>query len=514
MSAPPDFARSLEEARRLLAADSAGEAANLLRALAARRPEDDEIWQVLADCHKVLGDQAAELDACERALAIEPVLWWLRMRAAEIHAGRGELAEAAAHYEIVSNDRPQYVKPALRLARVCGRLGDARREAAAWTRVAALEPDNAEARKRLAALRSRVRQDPSVAPPPSPTPMSSWGLLKDWKRSAQAHEEAGDFEAAKPYWRRVLELDPDDIDAPERLALAEIIAGEDAGATGKTQRVIVLGNCQSYPMAACLRALNPEIKVAAISWAEVRSTAQIERLLTIVQEVGTVLVQPVDQPRVQRLTADALAGRVARCVQFPRIQFTGFHPDAMRMLGPGLTGLIGEWHSALIMAGYRMGLPEARTQDLFNAYIYGALGYFDESGKSANFLEARSRALGWSLRLETWPRPFVHLPNHPRVEAMMEVARKAGALLGIEIDPQAATPADPFLRAGEWPVYPEIGKRLGLPGRMQFARPGRPDQVFGLEEAIAWCYARYARSSGDPLRRVDPIIEILKAEGV
>ena len=74
MSAPPDFARSLGEARRLLAADSAGEAANLLRALAARRPADAEIWQVLADCHKVLGDQAAELDACERALAIEPVL--------------------------------------------------------------------------------------------------------------------------------------------------------------------------------------------------------------------------------------------------------------------------------------------------------------------------------------------------------------------------------------------------------------------------------------------------------
>ena len=503
-----------------MAEGGAGAAADLLQGLATLHPENADVWRALADCHQVLGDQAAELEACERALAIEPGVWWLRMRAAEIHAWRGELGEAAAHYEIVSAARPHHVKPALRLARVCGRLGDARREAAAWTRVAALQPDNAEARQSLAALRSLLRRHPPAARPPSPMPRSSWGLLKYWRRSAQAHEEAGDFEAAEPYWRRVLELDPGDMDAPERLALAEIIPGGVAAPSSKAQSVIVLGNCQSYPMAACLRALNPEIKVAALTWAEVRSTAQMERLLTIVDEVGAVLVQPVNSPRVQRLSAGALAVRVAHCVQFPRIQFTGFHPDAVRALGRGETGLIGEWHSALIMAAYGMGLSEVRAQDLFNAYIYGALGYFDEYGKAALFLEATGGALGWDLssELKTWPRPFVSVPNHPRIEVMMDLARGACARLGIEVDPEAAAPPDPFLRSGAWPVYPEIAKRMGLAGRMQFFPTSKPGCVFDLEDAIAWSYGAYASSPPEAmamaLAQVEGVIEILRAEGL
>ena len=338
------------------------------------------------------------------------------------------------------------------------------------------------------------------------------------RRTAQAHEEAGDFEAAEPLWRRVLDLRPDDMDAPERLALGRIIHGELAASPANAPRVLVLGNCQSYSISACLRALNPDLMVAALSWTELRTTVQVERLLAIAEGADAVLVQPVEVPRVQSLSADALAGRGVRCVQFPRIHFTGFHPDAVRMRGRALEGLIGPWHSALIMAGYRMGLPEDRTEALFNAYVYGALGYFDEYDKACTFQDAAFSALGWDPlpRPKAGTRPFVHVPYHPRIEAMMELARSAGARLGIEIDRHASPPPDPLLRFGAWPVYPEIGKRLGLPGDVRFVPPGQSGGGMDLREAISRSYAAYARSPERliPPPRVKHLIEILKAEGI
>ena len=359
---------------------------------------------------------------------------------------------------------------------------------------------------------------PSTAPQRDPNTQMSKESLRHWRREAQAHEEAGEFEAAEPFWRRVLEQDPDDMDAPERLALAQIIAGHSAAPSASTVRVIALGNCQTYSMSACLRALNPDLRVAALSWTELRTTAQVERLLTILDGVDAVLVQPVNLPEVQRLSAPALAGRVARCVEFPRIHFTGFHPDALRAPGRALKGLIGPWHSALVMAGYGMGLSEDRTEELFNAYVYGALGYFDEHGKASSFLQASFADLGWDTPsgLKDAAQPFVSVPYHPRIEPMMDLAREAAARLGIDTDPEALPPPDPLLRFGAWPIYPEVGKRLGLRGRMQFDPPGEPQRAMALRDAIAWCYALYARSPPEALapRRVKKIIEILRAEGI
>ena len=359
---------------------------------------------------------------------------------------------------------------------------------------------------------------PSTAAWRDPQTRASKESLRHARRQAQALEEAGEFEAAEPFWRRVLELDPDDMDAPERLALAQIIADQAAAPSASTLRVIALGNCQTYSMSACLRALNPDVKVAALSWTELRTAVQVERLLAILDGVDAVLVQPVNLPEVQRLSAPALAGRVARCVEFPRIHFTGFHPDALRAPGRALKGLIGPWHSALVMAGHGMGLSENRTEELFNAYIYGALGYFDEYAKASSFLQTSFAELGWDAPsgLKDAARSFVSVPYHPRIEPMMDLAREAAARLGIETEPEAQPPPDPLLRFGSWPIYPEVGKRLGLPGRMQFDPPGEPQRVMGLREAITWCYALYASSPAEALapRRVKKIIEILRAEGI
>ena len=208
-----------------------------------------------------------------------------------------------------------------------------------------------------------------------------------------------------------------------------------------------------------------------------------------------------------------------RTVCYPRVLFTGFHPDALHASPRArLRSLIGDWNSTLMLAGYRLGLPAHRTAELFNAYIYGVLGYFDEYANAERFLRDQGRQVGWELsaEFEEWRAQgcFVHTPNHPRIGVMMSLARGVCRSLGLEFDADAAAPPDPFDLS--WPVYPEIGKRLGLEGALIFTTSLDGGQSFDLDGAIEWFYEIYARAPAESLQftRVDEAIAILRAEGV
>ena len=281
----------------------------------------------------------------------------------------------------------------------------------------------------------------------------------------------------------------------------------------------MFGNCQAYAMGRCLRTLLPDSEITALNWGELGSDAHIEGFAKSLERFDVLVAQPARPPELRRLDPEALAAVPARCVFFPAVQFTGFQPDAVRRSGDGLVSLVGEWHSALIMAAWRMGLPEARAEELFNAYIYGALGYFDEHAKASQFLLEQASKLGWDLsaELRAWPAPFVHTPNHPRIGVMMDLARGLCARLGLDPGPHAPPPPDPFAPLGAWPIYPEIGKRLGVAGEMSFVNVVESGRTYPLDEAIAWYYAVYDKAPPEALAavdRVDEVIAMLRAEGV
>ncbi len=99
----------------------------------------------------------------------------------------------------------------------------------------------------------------------------------------------------------------------------------------------------------------------------------------------------------------------------------------------------------------------------------------------------------------------------------MDLARAACALLGLEAEAEAPAPEDPFALFGAWPIYPEIGKRLGLKGEMTFVSPYEHGGAFALDEAITWYYAAYAKAPPGALAavdRVDEVIGLLRAEGI
>ena len=496
-----------------------GEAAPRLRTLAEAHPRNSGVLATLARCCRDLGEGESELAALEQLLTLEPLHSGALARVAALLAERGDIAGAAAHCQALSDAKPGLARPAMQLAVFRQRLGDHAGEAAALKRFLEVKPDHSGAHGRLADLLEAEGKLAEAAPHLKRFLQARPEKTRAWVRLAQAAEAAGDRAEAEAAWARVAELHPGQMAASERLTALRLIAeGSARGPASGALKVQVLGNCQAYAMGRCLRALLPNAEVTALNWGELSSDAHIAHFVQGLGIYDVLVTQPVRAPELERLGAELLLAGPARSVFFPGLHFTGFQPDALRTLGKGLTSMIGEWHSALIMAAWRMGLPARRAEELFNAYVYGALGYFDEYAKASRFLLQGASKFDWDLsaELQAWPAPFVHTPNHPRIGVMMDLARGVCARLGLDTDPDAAAPADPFVASGTWPIYPEIGKRLGLKGETTFVSIGKVRRAFALDEAIAWYYAAYAKASPESLavRRVDEVIGVLRAEGI
>ncbi len=444
-----------------------------------------------------------------------------RLRLAQQLVASGELAAAAEHYRVLSDLVPDEPDHLARLAALYGELDQPEEEAAAWTRLAAKRPDWGQAHSRLAALHTKAGRTHEAA-------IHLRRLLdvyprktKLWIRLAALCEATGDRDGAEAAWTRVLEAFPGNLAAEEHLANLRRLKAAPAPASRSgpavAARLTVLGNCQAFVMARCLRSLNPDLQVSAVG--QPSTWEQVEGLTAKLDDMDAVLVQPIAMQQLGPLNPEDQAGWRVRTLLYPSILFTGFHPDALHASHPSRLGsLIGEWHSLLIMAGHRKGLPPHRTAELFNAYIYGVLGYFDEYAKAERFLEERAGQAGWDIaaEIQQWrgPSPFVHTPNHPNIHVMMSLARRVCRNLGLDFDKGASAPPDPF--DSDWPIYPEIGKRLGVAGDLTFVSGLKDRASFDLEGAIRWFYDAYDRAPANEMAftRVDDAIRVLAAEGV
>lgn len=284
-------------------------------------------------------------------------------------------------------------------------------------------------------------------------------------------------------------------------------------------RIAVLGNCQAVTLARRLERLCPQAEVITVSWARVASPERAEAIADEVVRCDVVLTQPLDKPAYGPLRSDSLIGRAAGRVQlWPRLYFTGLHPDVVSAdKSQGLGAPFGSNHSALIMAGYALGFGPARTAELFNAYAYGVLGYFDEFAKAEAFMADSARAVGLEFRplLDRWRgRVSFHVPHHPVAALIEDLAVLLCDALGLSRQVAAEPTRDAFANyRNEWPVYPEIARRLGMEGSLVFRRHAAPREI-DLEQTIALFHEGYAVAGrADVGRFVRPAMETLRAEG-
>ena len=252
-------------------------------------------------------------------------------------------------------------------------------------------------------------------------------------------------------------------------------------------KLYVIGPCQATPLAACLAVMNPHVPVVRLPMNAVPDAVAADDIVFRQRD------RPLETP----------SERGSQEIIYPGVWFSAFHPDVVYLLGPwgSVPTPLGGDHSSLVLYGWHRGLNVAKTAKLFTEPVFEALRFFDCWAVAKRSLISEARDLGFSLdkmfaRLEPLGC-FMHSPIHPALIVMAELAHELMRRVGIV--PVVSAPElyleDPLLLGTVWPVYPEIGHRLGLPGSYMFKQghtPGSIPLLFDLEEFIARSFEAYA----------------------
>lgn len=96
-----------------------------------------------------------------------------------------------------------------------------------------------------------------------------------------------------------------------------------------------------------------------------------------------------------------------------------------------------------------------------------------------------------------WSRsgPFMHSVNHPKITVQLDIARMLLSRTGLQIMESGIIPHDNLTNGPVFPLYPEIGARLGVAGSYNF-KGGGSYRAKDLKQFVSESFTVY-RSAGD-----------------
>jgi hypothetical protein len=263
--------------------------------------------------------------------------------------------------------------------------------------------------------------------------------------------------------------------------------------------IAIIGNCQSGALVRCARAMLPDAEVSAVTLERIATEAEADAAAERALQADIVLSQEVRLPRFGRLRSEALKQLRPDVRLYPKVIFTGFHPDAVYVFeaNKAVPSPAGTYHSQLLIGAFLAGLPLERALRLFKGEVYERLGYFEEFRKAQIYLVKTAAALDFDLhpKRQRWLQadPFMYTTNHPKPRVMASIGRLAFEQLGLS--PAAADPEaieDSLGRGVRLPVYPEIAERLGVEEPFLFTNAVRDGRAsLTLEEFAAASYEAY-----------------------
>lgn len=237
-------------------------------------------------------------------------------------------------------------------------------------------------------------------------------------------------------------------------------------------KISIVGNCQVGTIADSLGLL-----ISGASCERNLVSNQVERLSS---ELQSAMARSPDvvilHDSVMRMIDSAPELRVnlpSEVFVIPTVIFSAFHPDIQYAFTDGRVvknGLNSDWNSRILLWAYLHGIPEHSVVDLFHERTYDALGYFQEwKSSEAALFDAFSQC---DLDFRSWMRPvqrsgnFMYGINHPKAIGLKYLALQIGSRhFGIKnTDIEALDSLVDYLSHIVWPVFPEIGERLGVSG--------------------------------------------------
>ncbi len=236
------------------------------------------------------------------------------------------------------------------------------------------------------------------------------------------------------------------------------------------RRIVVMSNCQLGGLHAALSAMLPDDEVVAVPY----HGHEPQELAELLPDAD-VWVSSY-HPSEARPILDRLGSR-AELVSVPLLLFTGFHPDIVHVVledGREVESAAGGYSSAIVAWGWMNGLDEREIVARFTPETFAALGYLDAWSGAVRlaryvFDEANADFDSWFLPLAARGGMFMLTDNHPRIDALVQLARQVALRLGAPADlvayPWETVIPDGLLATSTvWPLYPHIANHLDQPG--------------------------------------------------
>jgi hypothetical protein len=209
----------------------------------------------------------------------------------------------------------------------------------------------------------------------------------------------------------------------------------------------------------------------------------------------------------------------------PLITFTGFHPDCMYLSieRKFVASPVGDYHSSLVAACFLLQVSPADVSDWLDGDRPAQIGFLAEFDRSKTFLLKVAGSIDFDLEplLADWMRfgtAFMYSINHPAIHVCRDIARLALIKEGFDALNEETIPPDGLARAGSWPVYPVVARRLAIAAQPFFTysvaratKEGKEGLAF--DEFVALSYRLYQDLPAEALAQSPQVARILKALG-
>lgn len=261
----------------------------------------------------------------------------------------------------------------------------------------------------------------------------------------------------------------------------------------------MLFNCQTAGLASCITLQCREIDLEAHDPAD--TSRNVDKIADSLDSYDRILAAPGCGAGLE------LRGR-DNFWWVPSILFQAYQPD-MCFLGQkfarGEQWRMGNAHSIIAYTAFKLGLDADEARELYRDDVYADLGYYAQWEREAEAFYARYERFGFDMPgcIAKWSRKgaFMYVHAHPKIECLNDLACAILRRAGMPLTNTSILPHDNLAAGPVFPVYPEIGRHLGVSGEYLFKGSGQYN-VIDLDEFVSISFRHY--DSFDDLTPTDP----------
>ena len=284
----------------------------------------------------------------------------------------------------------------------------------------------------------------------------------------------------------------------------------------KKKRIAVIANCQGMSICDILSYIHEDFDVRYFNVSEVNES-NVNEIKTFIKISDLVFTQPIFSHRFDFLKTSNLQSFGKKVYIFPNIYTNLLHPDICYIgsYEDRIQSPMGDYHSIIICKGFLEGKSINFVKDAFKYETFKSFNYFSSLYEATAGIIERNEEFYPEISIlidqvcKISGGHFMYTLNHPTIDVLILVAcdlmkRSKLKFNNGTLESIKDHVVDHLYNNSYWPVYPEIGQKLHIPGDYNY-RFGNND--LSLDEFIKGSYESYSKID---LERIIPNGEFAK----